>query len=106
MTQEDDDSDTSIDLEIDARKFMKRITGWDGASPPFRECVLAALLHMLLFQESVRVAGDLAQEFDVEPGMIYRWANGTVRPHILVQHRIVDAFHRELEIALTPAIAV
>jgi hypothetical protein len=97
--------DTALRIETDARAFMRQLDEWDGDSLPFRACVMTAMLHLLLFHEKDVLADTLAAEFEVPTGTVFRWANGTVKPHILVQRRVVVALRRELEIALTPSCA-
>jgi hypothetical protein len=95
--------DTSVRIEMDSRKFMGTIEQWDAESPSFRECLLTVMLHLLLYRESAAVVNDLAEEFEVAPSTVIRWAQGTATPHHLVQKRVVAAIHRELELALTPS---
>lgn len=97
--------DTSVRIEMDARKFMRTLEEWDGQSPSFRECLLNAFLLLLVMDESAKVVADLAEEFEVAPSSVIRWSLGTSRhrPHLLVQRRIITAILRELELALTPS---
>ncbi len=95
--------DTSVRVELDTRKFMRAIEEWDGQSPPFRECLLNGFLLLLVMNESAQAVPDLAEEFEVASSTVIRWSQGTARPHLLVQRRVVAAIHRELELALTPS---
>lgn len=95
--------DTAVSVEMDSRKFMRTIERWDAETPPFRVCLLTAILHLLIFNESASVVNVLAEEFEVSPSAVIRWAQGTASPHLLLQKRVVAALHRELEIALTPS---
>jgi len=97
-------TDTSVAVEMDARKFMLSIARWNSETgPSFRECLLTALLQAALFRESEKLAETIAQEFEVASSTVLRWAQGVERPHLLLQRRVVAALHRELELALTPS---
>lgn len=97
--------DTSVRVEMDARKFMRTLKEWDGRSPPFRECLLNAFLLLLVMNESAKVVSDLAEEFEVGPSTVISWSQGTSRhpPHLLLQRRVIDAIRREFDLALTPS---
>jgi hypothetical protein len=98
------DSDSSIRLEMDSRKFMRQIERWHVGDPPFQECLLTGLVHLSLFHDRPTFIRVLADEFEVQTGTVLRWIQGVERPHFLLQRRVVAAVYRELELALTPSV--
>ncbi|HTM69028.1 MAG TPA: hypothetical protein VL426_07085 [Candidatus Binatia bacterium] len=98
-------SDTSVHLELDARKFMSQIERWSPAGLPFKVCMQNTLFLMTLWNEGTSLIRELAVEFECSPHSVLRWANGTETPHFTLQRRIVASLHRELDLALSPASA-
>lgn len=99
-----DDTDSSIRLEMDSRKFMRQIEKWRVGDPPFHECLLTGLVHLSLFHDRPTFVRVLADEFEVAPSTVLRWTQGIERPHFILQKRVVAAVYRELELALTPSV--
>lgn len=98
------DTDSSIRLEMDSRKFMGLIKNWRVGDPPFNECLLTGLVHLSLFYDRPTFVHVLADEFEVTAGTVLRWTQGVERPHFLLQRRVVASVYRELELALTPSV--
>ncbi|HTK04020.1 MAG TPA: hypothetical protein VL500_00380 [Candidatus Eisenbacteria bacterium] len=92
--------ETSVSIELDARKFMRTLDEWaPGKGPPLRECLLTALTHMAIYGEADEFTRVIAAEFDIDKSTILRWAQGVQRPHFVLEKRVIAALRREFDLA-------